>query len=294
MDEGKNRTYHYYLFSHATMCNEKKEYYCRGMNTVTDSGYFLCPDCPLFGGFAMDLSGEAFPECWYYDLETDTGASVNVYEQKRITDGLILANITKEFPEYLPDDERGKAYSQIEKAICFAAEAHRGVYRKNSTTPYIAHPIEVMMLTARMTDNNEAIAAAALHDVIEDTPYTFEDLKERFGETTAKLVLDESENKREGESREKTWRIRKEENLKREEKASLDAKKIMLADKLSNLRATARKVQSQGKKQVWKNFNNQNTKDQEWYYRSVAAVLKELQDYPQYQEYQSLLEEVFS
>jgi len=56
----------------------------------------------------------------------------------------------------------------IKKAAEFAAKAHEGTVRKGSCLPYIVHPREVAMLVSVMTDDPEVIAAAYLHDVIED------------------------------------------------------------------------------------------------------------------------------
>ena len=56
----------------------------------------------------------------------------------------------------------------IQKAAVFAAKAHEGMMRKGSKIPYIYHPMEVALIVAQMTDDPEVIAAAYLHDVIED------------------------------------------------------------------------------------------------------------------------------
>ena len=56
----------------------------------------------------------------------------------------------------------------IRKAAEFAARAHEGALRKGSRIPYISHPMEVAMIVALMTDDRDLIAAAYLHDVIEE------------------------------------------------------------------------------------------------------------------------------
>ena len=60
----------------------------------------------------------------------------------------------------------------IQKAAVFAAKAHEGMMRKGSKIPYIYHPMEVALIVAQMTDDPEVIAAAYLHDVLEDTSVT--------------------------------------------------------------------------------------------------------------------------
>ena len=69
----------------------------------------------------------------------------------------------------------------IQKAAEFAAYAHAGALRKGSKLPYIVHPREVAMIVAMMTEDPEVIAAAYLHDVIEDAGVRYEELEEQFG-----------------------------------------------------------------------------------------------------------------
>ena len=83
----------------------------------------------------------------------------------------------------------GKAYNMemIEKAYDLANEAHKGVCRR-SGEPYICHPLAVARLMLDLGMDTESIAAALLHDVVEDTPTTLDDLKAAFGEEVALLV----------------------------------------------------------------------------------------------------------
>ena len=289
----KNQSIGYTLFAHGARKDSDGLYYCRAMNGIDGSEYLFCEDCPLCVGFQLGDRGDRFPECRYYDLDKGVSDYLPPEIQKNRIDGLILAGLTGEFPEYLPEDEQGRYFILIERAIRFAAKAHKGTMRKGSHLPYIVHPMETMMLVARMTDDIEVIAAAALHDVVEDTPCTTSDVERLFGKRVAELVGLESENKREAQSRESTWRIRKEENLAREEEAPREAKLIMLADKISNIRATARDFRENGRA-IWNKFNMKDPAEQEWYYRSVAKVLSELSDLPLYREYVTLLDEVFS
>ena len=69
----------------------------------------------------------------------------------------------------------------IQKAAEFAAHVHAGALRKGSKLPYIVHPREVAMIVAMMTEDPEVIAAAYLHDVIEDAGVRYEELEEQFG-----------------------------------------------------------------------------------------------------------------
>ncbi|MCR5098087.1 MAG: HD domain-containing protein [Lachnospiraceae bacterium] len=179
-----------------------------------------------------------------------------------------------------------------EQAIRYAAQAHRGTFRKGSGLPYIVHPMEVMMICKNLSDDPDVIAAAALHDVVEDTPHTLRDLEEAFGTRIAALVGLESENKREDQPKSDTWKIRKHENLERERTAPIEAKMIMLADKVSNMRATVSDY-LEGTGDIWSKFNMKDPGEQEWYYRSVAQVLSDLSDTPEYAEYVRMLDMVF-
>lgn len=71
------------------------------------------------------------------------------------------------------------------KAIQFAAIAHHGQVRKYTGEPYIVHPIEVAGIVASVTHDEEMLDVAALHDVIEDTKFTFEDIQTEFGTDVA-------------------------------------------------------------------------------------------------------------
>ena len=81
----------------------------------------------------------------------------------------------------------------VTQAVIFAAQAHDGAARKGSEIPYIVHPMEVVAIASTMTDDPQVLAAAALHDVMEDCGVTFDALSERFGVRVAGLVCEESQ-----------------------------------------------------------------------------------------------------
>lgn len=285
----KNQTLAYRMYDHRLIADEDGRYYCRAANTVLEPDFAICTDCPLCSGNYPDN------DCRYFDLDDPKDHYEQLYptpemEMTRIHD-FIETGITGEFPEFIEEDG-SEGQLTVERAIRFAAMAHKGAYRKGNHVPYIVHPIETMMLVAKMTDDTDVIAAAALHDVIEDTQYTADDLRQIFGERITDLVASESEDKRAGQPKGDTWKIRKEENLEHVKNAPVESQMIMLADKVSNLRATVRDFRQSGS-DIWDKFNMKDEAQQAWYYKSVAHVLKNLSYLPAYQEYLYMLEEVF-
>ena len=97
----------------------------------------------------------------------------------------------------------------LDRAIIFAVRAHAGTERRGKGFPYIVHPMEAMEIVSTMTADQELLAAAALHDTVEDTDVTLERLREEFGERVADLVAAESDAFVEGVSEEDSWHDRK-------------------------------------------------------------------------------------
>ncbi len=181
----------------------------------------------------------------------------------------------------------------FERAVIFAAMAHCGSTRKGNRIPYLAHPVETASIVAEMTDDQELIAAAVLHDVLEDTEVTLPELQEYFGERIAFYVCGESEDKRRELPPESTWLIRKQESIAfLQNRADTGAKMLALADKLSNMRSVARDLENIGDR-LWERFHQKDRSMHGWMYRQVAEALRELQDYPAWKEYDGLIREVF-
>ena len=78
----------------------------------------------------------------------------------------------------------------VQRAIWFATQAHAGQTRKYTGEPYINHPVEVMQIVNTVTDDPEVLAAAILHDVVEDTPATITNIRIGFTPRVAELVSD--------------------------------------------------------------------------------------------------------
>lgn len=182
----------------------------------------------------------------------------------------------------------------LEEAIIFAVQAHSNQFRKGTQTPYILHPLEAAAIVASMTDDLEIIAAAVLHDTLEDTHISVDEISAKFGQRVADLVNSETENKRQDLPAADTWLIRKQETIQRLSKEKdLAVKMVTLGDKLSNIRAIYRDHLAIGDK-LWERFNQKDPNMQAWYYRSIADVTIELSHYPAWQEYNLFVEKVFS
>ncbi|MCQ2287099.1 MAG: HD domain-containing protein [Bacteroidales bacterium] len=181
----------------------------------------------------------------------------------------------------------------LDKAIIFAVKAHANTERRGKGFPYIVHPMEAVEIVATMTTDQELLAAAALHDVVEDTEFTVEQVRAEFGDRIAQLVDAESDKFEEGVSEEDSWHTRKQAAIDRLAAATHDAKIVAMGDKLSNMRAIARDFDEIGN-ELWKRFHATDPKDHEWHYRGLANSLKELEGTHAYKEFVALVDSVFA
>lgn len=126
---------------------------------------------------------------------------------------------------------------KIEQAIKAAALLHQDHLRKGSIPlPYITHLIAVMMIVRDYTSDENTIIAALLHDTLEDTDYTPEELEEDFGESVATLVKTLTEPEQGGPDK-ITWMGRKKIYATQLRKGPIEAVLIAAADKAHNFRS---------------------------------------------------------
>lgn len=181
----------------------------------------------------------------------------------------------------------------LTEAICFAAAAHEGQTRKGSRIPFITHPMEAAAVAASMTDDRHVIAAAVLHDVLEDTTVTPEEIAATFGEDVLMLIGGDSENKRPELPPSLSWRTRKEETISYvKQSASLREKMVVLADKTVNLRALSRDHALCGDA-LWQRFNVTDPALHKWYYSSILQACEGLEDTAAYKECLALIRDTF-
>ncbi len=181
----------------------------------------------------------------------------------------------------------------VSEASAFAVKAHDGMRRKRAGLPYILHPMEVAVIVSTMTSSQEVLAAAMLHDVVEDAGVSIQEVEERFGKRVAELVASETENKRKNLPAESTWKLRKQEAIDfLKDTEDLDVKILYLADKLSNLRSIYPAWKVEGN-DVWQSFNQKNPAEHAWYYRSIAEYVSELSDTRAWKEFDELIQKIF-
>lgn len=177
----------------------------------------------------------------------------------------------------------------FDEAAKFAIEAHHGTERRGKAYPYIIHPMEAVSIVATITNDQEMLAAAILHDVVEDTDVTIDEIRERFGERVAMLVRHETAPLDETLS----WKEKKAIQVEQLAHAPFDSKVVALGDKLSNIRGIALDKYRYGDT-VWGLFHAPNGRDDvEWYYRALAEALSELSEIEAYQHFVALVNMVF-
>lgn len=180
----------------------------------------------------------------------------------------------------------------VDRAIGFAARAHHGQKRKTGDMPYIAHPLAVGMLLQRMGCEQAVVAAGILHDTVEDTPVTLQDIRRHFGAEVAGIVAGCTELPK----RRNQWATRKRHMIASLRDAPLAVKLVSAADKYHNLSHTLHNERTQGQA-IWKNFG-QGKDRQAWYYRSVLdsllANLEQPEHYPIFGMLAEVIDELFA
>ncbi len=175
----------------------------------------------------------------------------------------------------------------FDRAATFAVEAHRGTERRGKGFPYVIHPMEAASIVASITNDPELLAAAILHDTVEDTDVTIDQIEALFGPRVARLVNTETADKS------LSWRERRQRQMDRFAAADRDSLIVAIGDKLSNLRAIANDYRRMGD-ELWSRFHAPQGKvDIEWYYRGLAKALAALKGTIPYSEYLALLDATF-
>lgn len=182
----------------------------------------------------------------------------------------------------------------FDRAVLFAVKAHAGTERRGKGIPYILHPLETAAIVATMTNNQALMAAAVLHDVVEDTDTTVEDIQRLFGDNVAQWVALESDAPVENSCDETaSWMARKQAGINRLNSASDEVKMIALGDKLSNIRTMMHDFEEIGNK-LWDRFHENDPKVHAWRFRALVKAFESLNYTSAYKEFKCLVERLFA
>lgn len=174
---------------------------------------------------------------------------------------------------------------KIEYAIYYATKAHKGQTRKMEDVDMIFHPFTVGMILQRNQCDEDIVTAGILHDVVEDTDKTFDDIEREFGKRVRDYVYDASEP-----DKSLPWRQRKEHTIETIKNAPLGSKLIVACDKINNLEDALSNIEKYGEDIITKNFE-----EQKWYYTNVyeSCIENVNREHPIFRRYKDVLEEVF-
>ena len=177
-----------------------------------------------------------------------------------------------------------------DKAKEFAINAHKGQIRKSDKEkPMIIHPINVADILSEYGFDDNVVAAGYLHDVIEDTKYTKEDLLKAFNEDILSLVLGDTEK-----DKSLSWEERKIETINIVKDLDLRHKSIVCADKISNLEDMRIIFEVNGKKDF--SAFKRGFDKQKWYYTEVynSLIYNEDKDYIMFNRLKLLIDDIFN
>lgn len=230
------------------------------------------------------------PDCWDDYDKNDTYISCIKQAEKNCKEPLRL--LWQPYCEKRYADEN----ALISEAINFAIKKHSSVLnpdgsigqkRKGSNLPYIVHPIEVWQILRNNDCSVEVQVAGLLHDTLEDTDTTPQEIEELFGDRILHLVMSESEDKS------KTWKERKQHTIDALVNESKATMQVCCADKLSNCRAQLYDYRQIGDA-LFDRFNKQSTPElQAWYYKSIVKALAPLSKMQMYKELCEVVKELY-
>lgn len=157
----------------------------------------------------------------------------------------------------------------FERALQHAAQLHRRQHRKGSNIPYITHLLAVAAIVGEYGGSEEEVIGALLHDTVEDTPATVEDIRDWYGYEVAKIVDGCSDT---DVTPKPPWPERKKAYVERIREASRCIRLVSAADKLHNARMILKDLRADGET-VWERFTG-SKEDTLWYYRAMVDALR--------------------
>jgi (p)ppGpp synthase/HD superfamily hydrolase len=165
------------------------------------------------------------------------------------------------------------AAGDLARAVRFAQRRHAGQARKGSDTPAVAHLLAVAALVLEDGGREREAIAAILHDVVEDTDTTLDQVRKRFGRKVARIVAactDATDGEDRGAA---TWHERRHRILDRlrDPATPRSVVRVKAADALQNTRSLTTDLRRNGP-EIWRRFHA-GAVDQLWYLRSVSVVV---------------------
>lgn len=167
-----------------------------------------------------------------------------------------------DFTRYTKKEGLDKMEELFNQAIQYAAQKHNGQVRKATDIPYITHPFAVAMMLQQAGCKKEVVLAGLLHDTLEDTSATEEEIQALFGDEVLALVISASEP-----DKSLPWEERKRHTLAELASRTVDEMAVIIADKLHNLRSIRADIEVDGES-VWSRFNR-GKEQQSWYYQGI-------------------------
>ncbi|MFH1129406.1 MAG: HD domain-containing protein [Patescibacteria group bacterium] len=172
----------------------------------------------------------------------------------------------------------------IEKATRIAVIAHVNQKRKNDGSPYVVHPFIVAMKLVKYNFSDAVIAAALVHDVLEDTDVTEQELRDKLGNEVVDMVKMVTNDDT------LSWRDKKIKYVETVRNGSDEAKAISIADKIHNMEDLLF-TYSQIGPEVWKKFSNKR-EEKLWFEEEMLKMFKETWSHPLIDEYERLMEQM--
>lgn len=177
---------------------------------------------------------------------------------------------------------RVKENEIVEKALEICIKAHEGQMRKGDVKPYYVHPLMTALKLAGLGAAPEVLAAALTHDVLEDTDFPKEKMREELNDRVTEMVEKLTQDDK------LTWRGKKIRYIDEVKNASMDVKLICLADKVHNLESLIRGHELIGE-EIWGLFRG-SREDKEWFEDRLLEAIGDIQ-HPLMDEYRALIEE---
>lgn len=177
-----------------------------------------------------------------------------------------------------------KKMNVVDRALRIALKAHGGQKRKVDDLPFIVHPAAVALKLSRNGFSDTVVAAALAHDVLEDTDYPENELREILGNEVVDIVKVVTKDSS------LPWRKRKEKVVEDVRKGSEEAKAVAIADKINNVSVLIAGAGTYGKN-TWKKYQG-NKEKKIWFHNEMLEMFKETWDHPFIKEYEDLIKKM--